>query len=104
MVASPKVVIPFIPNENGNIIIRFSSKLYVAGVATNFVVGNLNVYRNEQAINTGHNSGLRMQWDLQHSVKGARHEWYDVSGNLRAKNGAPTSVTDGVIISTNPVL
>ncbi|HFR4614035.1 TPA: hypothetical protein ACHVT9_003575 [Klebsiella pneumoniae] len=99
-----KVVIPFIPNENGNIIIRFSSKLYVAGVATNFVVGNLNVYRNEQAINTGHNSGLRMQWDLQHSVKGARHEWYDVSGNLRAKNGAPTSVTDGVIISTNPVL
>ncbi|MEV9478836.1 hypothetical protein AB0222_26675, partial [Klebsiella quasipneumoniae] len=62
------------------------------------------VYRNETPVNTGHNSGLRMQWDLQHAVKGARHEWYDNTGNLRAKNGAPTSVTDGVIISANPVV
>ncbi|HFZ1100329.1 TPA: hypothetical protein ACIJTW_000176 [Raoultella ornithinolytica] len=99
-----KVVLPYIPNENGDIIIRFSSKLYVAGSATNFVIGNLNVYRNEEAVNTGHNSGLRMQWDQQHSLKGTRHEWYDATGNLRAKNGAPTSVTDGVIISANPVV
>ncbi|HFD2797866.1 TPA: phage tail fiber protein [Klebsiella pneumoniae] len=99
-----KVVLPYIPNVNGDIVVRFSSKLYVGGSATNFVIGNLNVYRNETPVNTGHNSGLRMQWDLQHVVKGARHEWYDNTGNLRAKNGAPTSVTDGVIISANPVV
>ncbi|HFF8748508.1 TPA: phage tail fiber protein [Klebsiella pneumoniae] len=99
-----KVVLPYIPNESGDIIVRFRSNLYVAGTATNFVIGNLNVYRNETPVNTGHNSGLRMQWDLQHAVKGARHEWYDNAGNLRAKNGAPTSVTDGVIISANPVV
>ncbi|MFA1658134.1 hypothetical protein ACDX32_01665 [Klebsiella quasipneumoniae] len=99
-----KVVLPYIPNESGDIVVRFRSNLYVAGAATNFVIGNLNVYRNETPVNTGHNSGLRMQWDLQHTVKGARHEWYDNTGNLRAKNGAPTSVTDGVIISANPVV
>ena len=99
-----KVILPYIPNESGDIVVRFRSNLYVAGAATNFVIGNLNVYRNETPVNTGHNSGLRMQWDLQHIVKGARHEWYDNTGNLRAKNGAPTSVTDGVIISANPVV
>ncbi|HDS4030331.1 TPA: hypothetical protein QH046_005304, partial [Klebsiella pneumoniae subsp. pneumoniae] len=99
-----KVILPYIPNESGDIVVRFRSNLYVAGAATNFVIGNLNVYRNETPVNTGHNSGLRMQWDLQHAVKGARHEWYDNTGNLRAKNGAPTSVTDGVIISANPVV
>ncbi|HGV1157362.1 hypothetical protein [Escherichia coli] len=99
-----KVVLPYIPNVNGDIIVRFRSNVYVAGSATNFVIGNLNVYRNETPVNTGHNSGLRMQWDLQHAVKGARHEWYDNAGNLRAKNGAPTSATDGVIISANPVV
>ncbi|MHB9976014.1 hypothetical protein ACX803_18500 [Klebsiella pneumoniae] len=99
-----KVVLPYIPNVNGDIVVRFRSNVYVAGSATNFVIGNLNVYRNETPVNTGHNSGLRMQWDLQHAVKGARHEWYDNTGNLRAKNGAPTSVTDGVIISANPVV
>ncbi|WP_224225129.1 hypothetical protein [Raoultella planticola] len=99
-----KVVLPYIPNVNGDIVVRFRSNVYVAGAATNFVIGNLNVYRNETPVNTGHNSGLRMQWDLQHAVKGARHEWYDNTGNLRAKNGAPTSVTDGVIISANPVV
>lgn len=99
-----KVAIPYVPNEDGNIVVKFRSNLYSAGTATNFIVGNLNVYRNEERVNTGHNSGLRMQWNLQHTVRGTRHEWYDASGNLRSKNGVPSGDADGVIISANPTL
>lgn len=35
---------------------------------------------------------------------GNRYEWYDASGNKRAKVGTPSSDTDGVIISANPVV
>lgn len=98
-----KVALLYVPNEDGDIVIRFRSNTYLSGTATNFIVGNLNVYRNEERVNTGHNSGLRMQWNLQHSVRGTRHEWYDASGNLRSKNGAPLADNDGVVISANPV-
>ncbi|KDX15320.1 hypothetical protein [Raoultella ornithinolytica] len=99
-----KVTLPFIPSASGTFIVRFTSKSYVDSSATKFIVGNLNVYMNDEPIGTGHNSGLGMNWSTQHIVNGAYHEWYDASGNKRAKNGAPTSVNDGVIISSNPVV
>lgn len=99
-----KVVLPFIPSVSGQVIIKFSSNTFIEGVATNFIIGNLNVYINSNPINTGHNGGLGGTWSTQHTLKGIRHEWYDASGNLRGKVGAPTSDTDGVIISANPVI
>ncbi|EMO9023958.1 hypothetical protein ACX86X_004330 [Raoultella ornithinolytica] len=99
-----KVTLPFIPSVSGTFIVKFSSKSYVDASATKFIVGNLNVYMNDEPISTGHNSGLDMNWSRQHIVNGSYHEWYDASGNKRAKNGAPTSVNDGVIISSNPVV
>ncbi|MBS0838306.1 hypothetical protein KE273_04320 [Klebsiella sp. MC1F] len=99
-----KVTLPFIPSVSGTFIVKFSSKSYVDASATKFIVGNLNVYMNDEPIGTGHNSGLGMNWSTQHIVNGTYHEWYDASGNKRAKNGAPTSVNDGVIISSNPVV
>ncbi|KDV93393.1 hypothetical protein, partial [Raoultella ornithinolytica] len=99
-----KVTLPFIPSVSGTFIVRFTSKSYVDASATKFIVGNLNVYMNDEPIGTGHNSGLGMNWSTQHIVNGSYHEWYDASGNKRGKNGAPTSVNDGVIISSNPVV
>lgn len=43
-------------------------------------------------------------WNGTPVVFGSRYEWYDAAGHKRAKNGAPTSDTDGVVISLNPVL
>ncbi|WP_407258443.1 hypothetical protein [Klebsiella quasipneumoniae] len=99
-----KVTLPFIPSVSGTFIVKFSSKSYVDASATKFIIGNLNIYMNDEPINTGHNSGLGMKWSTQHVVNGTYHEWYDASGNKRAKNGAPTSVNDGVIISSNPAV
>ncbi|WP_407290483.1 tail fiber/spike domain-containing protein [Klebsiella quasipneumoniae] len=99
-----KVTLPFIPSVSGTFIVKFSSKSYVDASATKFIIGNLNIYMNDEPINTGHNSGLGMNWSTQHVVNGTYHEWYDASGNKRAKNGAPTSVNDGVIISSNPAV
>lgn len=97
-----KVTLPFIPSVSGTFIVKFSSNSYDASLSTKFIVGNLNVYMNDSPVPTGHNSGLDMNWSRQHIVNGNYHEWYDASGNKRAKNGAPTSATDGVIISVNP--
>lgn len=99
-----KVVIPYTPNVSGNILIRFKSNTYTASTATNFIVGNLNVYINAEPINTGHNGGVAMSYSRQHEVKGTRHFWFDASGNYRCKNGAPTTDTDGVIVSANPTI
>lgn len=99
-----RVILPFIPSVSGQVIVRFTSSTFIKGSATNFIVGNLNVYINNNPINTGHNGGLGGTWSIQHTVRGNRHEWYDASGNLRAKVGAPTSATDGVVISANPVI
>lgn len=99
-----RVILPFVPSVTGQFIVRFTSATFVSGTATNFILGNLNVYINNNPINTGHNGGLGGTWSVQHTVKGTRHEWYDASGNLRSKVGAPTSANDGVIISANPVL
>lgn len=98
-----RVVFPFTPSESGNHIIRVLGKGYTT-TTNKFIVGNMNIYQNSEPLNTGHNGGLRMSWDLQHEVKGGIHTWYDSSGNLRAKTSAPTSATDGVIISANPVI
>ncbi len=97
-----KVVLPYVPNESGNIVIRFRSGTFVEGTATTFAVGNANIYQNPTPINTGHNSGLSMRWSTQHEVRGSRHVWVDSLGNFRSKNGQPTSESDGVIISANP--
>lgn len=94
-----KVVIPYVPNASGNILVRFKSNEYEAGVSTNFIVGNVNVYINESPINTGHNGGISMSWSKQHVVEGGIHYWIDSTGNRRAKRSAPASDTDGVIVS-----
>ena len=96
-----KVVIPYVPNSSGNILVRFKSNEYEAGVSTNFIAGNVNVYINESPINTGHNGGISMSWSKQHVVEGGIHYWIDASGNRRAKRSMPASDTDGVIISAN---
>ncbi|WP_205714895.1 hypothetical protein [Klebsiella pneumoniae] len=97
-----KVTLPFVPSTAGNCIVRFSAAAtYSAGSSTNFIVGNLNVYHNDTPISTGLNSGLSSNWSRQHNVMGTKHEWYDASGNKRAKSSQPLSDTDGVIISAN---
>lgn len=97
-----KVTLPFVPSAAGNCIVRFSAAAtYSAGSSTNFIVGNLNVYHNDTPISTGLNSGLSSNWSRQHNVMGTKHEWYDASGNKRAKSSQPLSDTDGVIISAN---
>lgn len=37
-------------------------------------------------------------WNGRHLRMGLWHLWIDASGNLRKKNGAPASDTDGVIV------
>jgi len=37
-------------------------------------------------------------WNGRHLRMGLWHLWFDASGNLRKKNGAPTGDTDGAII------
>lgn len=96
-----KVVIPYVPNVSGNILVRFKSNEYEAGVSTNFIVGNVNVYINESPINTGHNGGISMSWSKQHVVEGGIHYWLDAAGNRRAKRSPPASETDGVVVSAN---
>lgn len=39
-------------------------------------------------------------WNQSHLILGTYHLWIDTSGNLRIKNGAPTSATDGVVAGT----
>ena len=99
-----KVLLPFSPSVSGSffVIVR-AEESYIESTANQFIVGNVNVYMNDCPISTGHNSGLSMSFNRQHTVNGNYHEWYDASGNKRAKKGAPTSDTDGVIISANPV-
>ncbi|HIF6924150.1 TPA: phage tail protein [Klebsiella pneumoniae] len=98
-----RVIIPYVPNNSGTFNIKIKGVIYAVG-NDRFQIGNMNVYMNDAPVNTGHNSGLSMSWSMQHVVKGGRHEWYDATGNLRAKKGVPTSDTDGVVISANPVI
>ncbi len=37
-------------------------------------------------------------WQYGHIVMGSNHLWFDSTGRLRAKNGAPTGDTDGTIV------
>lgn len=37
-------------------------------------------------------------WDGPHLIMGAFHFWIDASGNLRSKNGVPTSDLDGIVV------
>lgn len=39
-------------------------------------------------------------WNNAHLIMGNYHLWIDTSGNLRIKNGIPTSATDGAIVGT----
>lgn len=94
-----KCVLPFIPNDTGQLIVRFRPGTFIAGSQTKFIIGNLNIYNNDMPLSTGHNSGLSKSYSRQHIVNGDVHEWYDSTGNKRAKVGTPTSDTDGVIIS-----
>lgn len=92
-----KVVLPFVPNSSGSILVRFKAKGWTSS-NKKFQVGNLNVYRNPTPVNTGHNGGLSSSWSSQHMLIGSYHLWVDASGALRIKDGAPTSVTDGAIV------
>lgn len=77
------------------------------------MIGNSYVNVNTNLISSASNYDIRAdnetlyingEWDNVPMRFGNRYEWYDASGNKRAKNGAPTSITDGVIISQNPVV
>lgn len=39
-------------------------------------------------------------WNSSHPILGAYHLWVDSTGDLRIKNGAPTSDTDGTVVGT----
>lgn len=39
-------------------------------------------------------------WDTPHPVLGTYHLWVDATGDLRIKNGAPSSDTDGTVVGT----
>ncbi|HFP9247342.1 TPA: hypothetical protein ACTXAM_000249 [Raoultella ornithinolytica] len=96
-----RVVLSFVPSNSSpyKIILRVHG-----GKKKTFVVGNFNVYVNEGPINTGHNEGERMTWNLQHEVHGNIHEWYDSEGFKRAKVGTPEHDKDGVVISLNKII
>lgn len=38
------------------------------------------------------------EWNGNHLVLGTYHIWVDATGDLRIKNGAPTSGTDGTVV------
>lgn len=42
--------------------------------------------------------GSTAAWNSQHLILGTYHLWVDTSGNLRIKNGAPSSDTDGTVV------
>ncbi|EPF7509981.1 TPA: hypothetical protein RFU01_003728 [Klebsiella variicola] len=95
-----KVILPFIPLTS----MPYKISLYAIPHAdSSFILGNFNVYINEGPINTGHNGGGDMRWNMQHQVYGDIHEWYDSDGNKRAKCGIPEFDKDGVVISSNPL-
>ena len=43
---------------------------------------------------------LRSEWNQKHITMGTWEFWVDGTGDLRMKNGAPTSDTDGVVVGT----
>ncbi|WP_410955548.1 hypothetical protein [Raoultella planticola] len=94
------VVLSFVPSNSSPYKITLRVR---GGKEKTFLVGNFNVYVNEGPINTGHNEGERMVWNLQHEVHGNIHEWYDSEGFKRAKIGTPDHDKDGVVISLNKI-
>ena len=78
---------------------------YAPGVTENIDVGRPKIYQAHQAVNSGHlqiigtNTGAGT-WDGAHMIMGAYHLWIDSTGDLRIKNSAPTSDTDGAVVGT----
>lgn len=53
------------------------------------------VFRDLQQVLT-----LSREWDGNHIKMGTYHLWIDDTGDLRVKNGVPTSHTDGTVVGT----
>jgi hypothetical protein len=47
---------------------------------------------------SGGNMLSQSGWNERHAIFGNMHMWFDTSGRVRVKNGAPTSATDGELV------
>jgi hypothetical protein len=74
---------------------------FSAGTRTKAKVARFRVYQARAPMNTDHIRTLGDgTWNTQHIVMGAFHLWVDSTGDLRLKQGAPTSDTDGTVVGT----
>jgi len=96
--------LPWLPGASGSYTLNVHANGYVSGSVENVVVGRPRVYAGHSPVNYGHNGPTGGRWNEPHWVQGGRHEWVDSSGNKRANIGAPTSDTDGTIISAAAVV
>jgi hypothetical protein len=67
-----------------------------AGSGTTYILHNKGL---PDPNGTYNHEAFAANWDFPGQLKlGAYHLWVDVTGDLRIKNGAPTSDTDGVVV------
>lgn len=105
----------FVQNDGGNTFIRGEGNtldlghpshmikdIYISGSITSpqlninstiACTGNVAVTSQNGMVKTA-----QSDWDKGHFQMGGYHLWIDGSGNLRIKNGAPTSGTDGKVV------
>lgn len=62
--------------------------------------GDLTVEVGDAVLEAGSLDIQNSAWNAGHIVIGAYHIWVDSTGDLRIKNGAPSSDTDGTVVGT----
>jgi hypothetical protein len=62
--------------------------------------GSAHIYYNGTSVAHTDTYGLDVgsSWSSSHLIMGAYHLWVDSTGDLRIKNGAPSSDTDGTVV------
>jgi hypothetical protein len=81
----------------------FSANYDVASVSSSFTAGKGLLALSSgviQELSVVSGLPLRSEWNQKHIKMGTWEFWVDVTGDLRIKNGAPTSDTDGVVVGT----
>ena len=68
--------------------------------AISVTVGDLTVDAGDVIATLGSLVTGTSAWNTGHLILGTFHLWIDATGDLRIKNGAPSSATDGVVVGT----
>jgi hypothetical protein len=93
-----KFSLKWMPRQStDDILLRFVTDGYAAGVAEYVDIGRARVYHGRSQ-SGGVVRSVQSGWSREHPVIGDYHLWVDATGDLRIKASAPTSDTDGAIV------